>query len=61
MVWYSQVSTHKNKNKNIYYSNQWAHNRSKQIAYIDSYDRTSTCKYAYVDLNNLYVMSMFYY
>jgi hypothetical protein len=25
----------KNKNKNIYYSNQWAHNRGKQIAYID--------------------------
>jgi hypothetical protein len=23
------------KNKNIYYSNQWAHNRGKQIAYID--------------------------
>jgi hypothetical protein len=26
---------YKNKNKNIYYSNQWAHNRGKQIAYID--------------------------
>ena len=25
----------KNKNKHIYYSNQWAHNRGKQIAYID--------------------------
>jgi hypothetical protein len=26
---------YKNKNKNIYYSNQWAHNRGTQIAYID--------------------------
>jgi hypothetical protein len=25
----------KNKNKKIYYSNQWAHNRGKQMAYID--------------------------
>jgi hypothetical protein len=29
------VVVYKNKNKNIYYSSQWALNRGKQIAYID--------------------------
>jgi hypothetical protein len=48
----------KNKNKNIYYSNQWAHNRGKQIAYIDYchwrqlyiyiYIKTSTYSYVQV-------------
>ena len=28
-------SARQGKNQNIYYSSQWAHNRGKQIAYID--------------------------
>jgi hypothetical protein len=40
---------YKNKNKNIYYSNQWAHNRGKQIAYID-----------YCHWRQLYILYMYY-
>ena len=40
----------KNKNKNIYYSNQWAHNRGKQIAYIDYYHWRQLYIYIYKNI-----------
>ena len=39
-----------NKNKNIYYSNQWAHNRGKQIAYIDYCHWRQLYIYIYINI-----------